>query len=349
MAAVSHNKSNTIPDFTGTVTGYNSQGSTTTIAATDLVRPSDWNSVHNFFVTASGNTAISSTASGTNLVYGFTNGVTGSLSTNASVATLWVGGGILKGWNNNVPLVSTNTVSSVGNVSYMQPLYLPCPVSADFVRFPVLFTTTGTGTAATTANTAFSASQFFTFNVGVYTEGTGASSESLFSYASGQAFISNQRSFSAGANGSQYTITNRYTLNVSNTTTSFSTTIGRSTSNVSVGTGLGVESVSGPKLLDIPLGALLPASNYWLGFGSSSSSSTQGNSVLIESRVHPRQYMAAQDNQNFGYLGSTTNTAAKYESGLGSYTATTILSEFNSTIISSMASNVRFPVTLGVL
>ena len=44
--ALYHVKSNTIADFTGTVTGFNSQGSTTTLAATNLVRPGDWNSAH---------------------------------------------------------------------------------------------------------------------------------------------------------------------------------------------------------------------------------------------------------------------------------------------------------------
>lgn len=91
MAALSHVKSNTIGDFTGTATVFNSQGSTATAAATDLVRPSDWNSAHNFFQTISGATAGQSTASGTNLVFGGTNGVSASLSTAAGAATLWMG------------------------------------------------------------------------------------------------------------------------------------------------------------------------------------------------------------------------------------------------------------------
>lgn len=66
--AVSHVKSDTIGDFTGTITGFNSQGSTTTIAASDLVRPSDWNSAHNQFYTLTGNTTGNSTASGTNVI-----------------------------------------------------------------------------------------------------------------------------------------------------------------------------------------------------------------------------------------------------------------------------------------
>lgn len=45
--SVVHAKSVTVADFTGTVTAFNSQGSTTTVAASDLARPSDWNSGHN--------------------------------------------------------------------------------------------------------------------------------------------------------------------------------------------------------------------------------------------------------------------------------------------------------------
>lgn len=43
---ITHAKSDTIADFTGTITIYNSSGGTTTAQATNLVRPSDWNSNH---------------------------------------------------------------------------------------------------------------------------------------------------------------------------------------------------------------------------------------------------------------------------------------------------------------
>ena len=63
--AVSHVKSNTVADWTGTVTVGNSTGGTQTIAATNLVRPGDWNSAHNQFYTLSGNTTNASTAPAT--------------------------------------------------------------------------------------------------------------------------------------------------------------------------------------------------------------------------------------------------------------------------------------------
>lgn len=43
---VTHAKSNTIADWSGTVTVGDSTGGTSTAAASDLVRPSDWNSAH---------------------------------------------------------------------------------------------------------------------------------------------------------------------------------------------------------------------------------------------------------------------------------------------------------------
>lgn len=74
--SVTHVKSVTIGDFTGTVTVYGSTGGTETIAATNLVRPSDWNSGHAQLYTLSGNTAGNSTVSGTNVVWQGGNNVT---------------------------------------------------------------------------------------------------------------------------------------------------------------------------------------------------------------------------------------------------------------------------------
>jgi hypothetical protein len=62
--------------MTGTVTVFNSAGITTTVAATDLVRPTDWNSAHNQYVTIGGNTAGASTLSGTNVEFHGGNNVT---------------------------------------------------------------------------------------------------------------------------------------------------------------------------------------------------------------------------------------------------------------------------------
>lgn len=55
--SILHLKSNTIADATGTLTVFNTAGSTETAAATNLVRPSDWNSAHAIAWNLGGNTA----------------------------------------------------------------------------------------------------------------------------------------------------------------------------------------------------------------------------------------------------------------------------------------------------
>lgn len=84
---ISHVKSDTIGDMTGTVTVMNSVGSTATVAATDLIRPSDWNSAHNQYLTLSGNTAGQSTISGTNIVLQGGDNITLSATTAAGAAS----------------------------------------------------------------------------------------------------------------------------------------------------------------------------------------------------------------------------------------------------------------------
>lgn len=67
--SVLHAKSATLADFTGTVTAFDSAGNAVSVAATDLIRNTDWNSGHNQLYTLSGNTFSNSTASGSNVVF----------------------------------------------------------------------------------------------------------------------------------------------------------------------------------------------------------------------------------------------------------------------------------------
>ena len=117
--AISHIKSNTIGDFTGTVTVFNSVGSTATANATDLVRPTDWNSVHNFFQTISGNTQGSSTFSGTNMVLAGGNNITLSANTAAGAATLSIHGVAAQSVVPGIQSIQvSNTTYTTGNVIF---------------------------------------------------------------------------------------------------------------------------------------------------------------------------------------------------------------------------------------
>lgn len=112
--AVSHVKSVTIADFTGTVTVYDSRGSTVTAAATDIVRPSDYNSVHNQFVTLRGNTLGASTLSGTNIE--LEGGPNVTLSVNGGTRVVFSGGAGAAG---NTGYISAGTATaSLGTVVF---------------------------------------------------------------------------------------------------------------------------------------------------------------------------------------------------------------------------------------
>jgi len=66
---IAHAKVDTLADFTGTVTVWGSDGITATGNATDLVRPSDWNSVHSLNFALGGNTQGNSTFGGTDAAF----------------------------------------------------------------------------------------------------------------------------------------------------------------------------------------------------------------------------------------------------------------------------------------
>lgn len=108
--AVSHVFSNAVADAAGTLTIW--FGATTaTVAASDIVKPSDWNSAHNQLSTISGNTAGQSTVSGTNIVLAGGNNIT--LSANGQTISVHgaVGGGA--GFSGGVS-TGGNTVGSTG-------------------------------------------------------------------------------------------------------------------------------------------------------------------------------------------------------------------------------------------
>src|SRR4029077_12762766 len=145
--AFSHVKNETRADWTGTVTVGNSAGSSTTMAATDLIRPSDWNSAHKELYTLSGNTTLGSTASGTNVVYA-ASGILSIGGTSDSVVFSKKIGGISHYENAPWGEFSTTTGSvsdNGGNATYVAcPFILSSPLTFDFLRIPRSFSTHST-------------------------------------------------------------------------------------------------------------------------------------------------------------------------------------------------------------
>lgn len=117
---------------------------------TNIVRPGDWNSNHNFYQTITGNTAGQSTASGTNLLFGGTNGISLSLSTGAGVATMWFDGGRSAKTYYNLYENIQSVVSQQNASLYLRPMVVDVAVQHDRLMFPVLVTNSSNSSGSQT-------------------------------------------------------------------------------------------------------------------------------------------------------------------------------------------------------
>jgi len=134
---VSHAFSNAVPNWTGTITGFNSQGSTTLISATNMVRPQDWNSAHNIVFTLSGNTSVNSTVGNTDLIIQGSDGI----YLVGSTATLVIGNKPVSSYRPFSLLTTTNTAQGNSLVS-IQPFVVRENVAFSNVKIAALVSIT---------------------------------------------------------------------------------------------------------------------------------------------------------------------------------------------------------------
>lgn len=113
--AVSHVFSSPVANITGTVTVFDSSGSTKTEAASNIVQPQHWNSAHNQFMTIVGNTAGQSTLSGTNIY--LAGGPNITLSANAGTVSISAGAG---GAGDGVNIIAAggSTANTTGTIQF---------------------------------------------------------------------------------------------------------------------------------------------------------------------------------------------------------------------------------------
>ena len=186
VGAVSHFKSLTMADFTGTVTVFNSAGQFQTQAATDLVRPSNWNSAHEGFVTLSGNTSNLSTASGlTNLVLAGGNNITLSMATAASAATVTISqqDPILSRYTDwGVPgAISSSAIAASASIRVFG---LDAPISFTRADFPIVLSISSTANASTFGWAITSCFVIYTNNASTLSPVVGAIGTTTYTYAS---------------------------------------------------------------------------------------------------------------------------------------------------------------------
>lgn len=281
---ITHAKSNTLGDFTGTVTVFNSAGTTTTAVATDLVRPTDWNSGHAY--------TIALTASEVAPVFNFRDGLTSS--TAAGGISVGVGS---DPWFQPFILINTNsTLSSPGIGTW----YLDGPYEFDqgigsgqincLVSNAAGFIHGTTFSAASSGSMSWSAT--FYNNLAIYKQGTGGSTSRLESVWTGrQSILASQNLLLATANTSSGTISNALTLSFpsqwdasggvtyGSTAQSGSTTMNASTIASSHANNLvtgAVAYVSGARMDVVGLATHLTPGIYWLAHQFTSSTSSAG-------------------------------------------------------------------------
>lgn len=348
--AVSHVKSVTIGDFTGTVTAFNSQGSTVTVAATDLARPSDWNSVHNQYFTLTGNTTGGSTASGTNIVFAASGGASiGVSGDNTIYISAPVEMATLSTWA-NVPFVSgTQTMNPTQSTFAIFPVQPLQGVTCDKVRF-LSTVSIASSSFASTANTTLSFNQEETHRWVLYSRQTGASSMQLSSVSSGSQslrYSANIGYGSASNTQQQHTFGLTYFNEAGSQT--FSTTY--STSNVStiaISTAAQLTVFTGMKMMDFPFAGSVSAGDWWLAVNRSTTITTQGTN-LSGIRVQHSLWGISQANNIVGEFGVVNAASQQMFLGLGSVTTVggAVATTINFADISSSASHVLPVVTFG--
>ena len=331
MAALSHIKSSPVADMTGTITVFNSQGSTTTMAATDVVRPSDWNSVHNLTQTISGNTAGSSTMSGTNIVYGGTNGIQLSASTAANAATMWVGN-----IPNSVyfprqhPVTGSGFSSHAPATTYFMPFTLADPIAFKWVVVPK--TISVAFPAGTSSGVAQSFRHGYTNYVSLFQRRDYANSSLSLTYVTHGSLV-------ATASLTHTSTSMGYTL-FYNTDTTGGTSSTNTTSNATANIAA---YFNGNRIAVIPFPATtLTEGEYWLAFAHSSTTAATSNTattIILYSNLH----FTGQAVGNFARFASTNATSSSiglnWPTPEGVASAITSNADMNMSVISNNTIN----------
>lgn len=319
--------------------------------ATSVVRPSDWNSGHNQFVTLAGNTAGASTISGTNIVYQGGNNVTLS-GTGATI--------IVSGANTVAQTVQTQASGNIAGNGYTSTTQAGTTVGLTqgtnglSVAWPPFITTAAGGNGiglAVAGSTLSSGTALFSNANGVtfgmagstvtasiipnatYDGWTPYSDLMMVAGQQGQGTLYFEPEHSpyyfqdrvgvpvayTNATNSTGSVTlsywmGFYTQNVSTLSLSASTSF--STALTFSGTGGSYSLFSGMRLLTFPWSLTVPESEIWIGHLSRTT--TAGGNASVS------QMLVSNVNSNFvGFFGQAHSTTQQWTLGQGVYSATT--------------------------
>jgi hypothetical protein len=274
----------------------------------------------------------------------------GTTSNNLSAITFSNSNGIFFGLNGstltaaestlsyyrNTPIfVNTQSLTVQGSTFYVFPFMMSANHSISYLRFPISASAQSTSYGTSGANTAYSASLLSTIFAVVYSLGTGASSRSLQSVASGSSGVSQQWSISQSS--TQYTVSFRVTVPSEGGSNTLSTSQGVSSSTINLNTG-SLTNFTGFRYLDINFVTSLPPGAYWMAFGISSTTSTQGTNAATGLQISISNVVVSQINNPINQFGGATNSSNAYPLGVGSFT-TNVINTTASIALSNISSS----------
>lgn len=277
--------------------------------------------------------AAGSSANLSALVFSNSNGVTFGL--NGSTLTASVGGGGGGGTINSfqnilMPFTTANLNGfTAGSRIDFVPFVLPSAGSFDYMRFLFNFTGQNFGISQTSSSTSFSIAQTHSFVQVLYSRGSGASTGSLMSIWSSVDTMVLMTSIRQSSSDSK-TVSYFATYPSRGGTSSFS-------SSTSSGAGASYQfnstdyaALAGAVFIEPGFSTTLPAGQYWLGMGFSSSSTKQAGAPT-DSPLAPMVYtqlgvQTIQTSQWPHRMGAATNSTFFWMDGMGSYTTNVNLS-----------------------
>lgn len=278
-----------------------------------------------------------------------------AISTNGSTISIGASLPILSFYRNMPNFQPMGTGASAitqtsGSSLFIQPFELPYNISIGYIRFLASFNDSAVGTAGTTsANTSASVQRTTTFGVVIYIQGVGASSQSIQSLVSTSQGLTGYTRYSAGANGSQYTISIGKTYPQSGgADQNYGTSYAVSSGSIVISSNSNT-LFTGPRFLDIPFATSLSAGVYWLGIGASTASASNSNIISFAGTDAMMISLAgvSQSNVSVGLLGAATSASAhQMYPGLGIHTTNASAFTRDSVAISQvsqLASNRQLP------
>lgn len=261
--------------------------------------------------------ALASTNTVSQIMFSNANGVSFGLDASTITASVNAGGAAVTiSSYEPFPFGSSVTLPAVGFAqSYMAAFLVPLNISASFIRMIANFTALQAITL-TTAAASMNASveHYTTWNYGIFSMGTGASSNSVVLVTSSSLGWTLRNSISCGADGTSCSYTQALTHNALGNQVVFSTSRALATSVYSFSSAA-FSDFTGTRLLDLDWPISVSPGAYWLAWGLSASAATNSTRISRATSMdlsYLQGWGVQQANTRFIMLGSTQHLTGGY-------------------------------------